>query len=114
MSNELGLRAFRSELGGDALALRDVHVVIAGAMYREDRDIRPRKRHRGDVAKLGVGPRSRMTHHLRQNIVEVGHHLLGRHRHVVLAIEVDGDVHSSVRARWIVTQRDHCRQVTAG
>jgi hemoglobin-like flavoprotein len=61
--NEFGLRTFRSELGGDPLTLRHVHVVIACAVYGEKRDIRPRKRHRRDVAKLGIGPGRRMAHH---------------------------------------------------
>ena len=54
-SNELGFRASRLERRRDPLTLRDVHIVIAGSMHRENRNVGSRKRYCGDVAKLGVG-----------------------------------------------------------
>jgi hypothetical protein len=42
-SNELSLRPFRAKLGGDSLTLRDIHIVVAGPMHREERNIRPCK-----------------------------------------------------------------------
>ncbi len=112
--DELGLSAAGSERRGDAVALHHVHVVIPRPVYRQKRNIGPRKGDGGDVAQFGFGPGRTMTHHIRHDLVEVVHHLFGRHGHVVLAIQVDGRAHPSVRAGGIVTQRDHRRQVAAG
>src|SRR5688572_95633 len=69
-SNEFRLGTLRSQRFSNPLTLRDVHIVIAGSVDREERNVGSRKCHRGDVAKLGVRPRSTMTHHFRQNVVE--------------------------------------------
>src|SRR5687768_11250426 len=113
-TNEFGLRTSRLERFRDPLTLRDINVVVTCSMDREKRNVGPCERDRGDVAELGIGPGSRMAENVSQNIVEVGHHLLRWHRHIVLAIEVDGDTHSPVRARWIVAERNHRREVTTG
>ena len=55
-----------------------------------------------------------MTHHLRQDFVEVVHHLFRRHRHVVLTIEVDGDVDSALPIGGIVAKGCHSREMAAG
>jgi len=51
-----------------------------------------------------------VTHYRRHE--RVVHHV--GHCHVVLAVEIDGNVHTTVRAGWIVAQRDHRREVAAG
>ena len=40
-SNEFGVRTPRSEFRSNPLTLRDIHVVIACAMHREERNVRP-------------------------------------------------------------------------
>jgi hypothetical protein len=109
-AKELGFGAGGTQRRGDSLALIDQDVVVACPVHRENRDIGARKGHRGDIAQLGVRPRAGVTHDRSQELVV--HHV--RHGHVVLAVEVDGDVDPAVRAGGIIAQRDHRREVAAG
>lgn len=113
-ADEFSLPAPGLERCGDPLTLRDIDVVITGPVYREHRNVGSRECDRGDVPELRVGPRWPVAHHIRENALEVGHHLFGRHRHVVFAVEVDGDFHPAGCPGGVVAQGDHRRQMTAG
>src|SRR5688500_16834522 len=64
--NELGLGTLRPQGRGQAIAVGDGHLVVTSAVYREDRNVGARERHRRDIAQVGVGPRAGMTHQIGQ------------------------------------------------